>query len=180
MLPIKDSFLRYLSLVQIYQFSLICRAAYHATQEYWSYVYDVNRILRCFFSDPIASHSLQAQTGTLISGSIAVQFFTGTIWTDSDLDLYVPPESVMVVSKWMEKHSYSLFSQRTTKPAADDTKIDPEGDPSLEYKQTQLRTVLSFYNINEPSKIIQIIVPHFTLMDVILGFYSSELHVFFS
>ncbi|KIJ33308.1 hypothetical protein M422DRAFT_183470 [Sphaerobolus stellatus SS14] len=111
MLPIEDSFLRYMSPVQIYQFSLISRAAYHATQEYWSYVYDVNRILRRFFSDPIAFRSLQARTGTLISGSVAVQFFARTIWTDSDLDLYVPPESVTAVSKWLQKNSYSLFPQ---------------------------------------------------------------------
>ncbi|KIJ35371.1 hypothetical protein M422DRAFT_136833, partial [Sphaerobolus stellatus SS14] len=173
LLPIENSFLHYLSPVQIYQYSLISRAAYHATQEYWTYVYDVNRILRHFFSDPIAFRCLQAQTGTLISGFIAVQFFARTFWKESDLDLYVPPESVMAVSKWMENHSYCSFPQRTTNPASDDTNIDPEGEPSLEYKQSQLRAVLSFYNIYEPSKIIQIIVPYFTLMDVILGFYAT-------
>ncbi|KIJ48797.1 hypothetical protein M422DRAFT_247154 [Sphaerobolus stellatus SS14] len=173
MLPIEDSFLHYLSLVQTYQFSLISRATYRTAQEYQSYVYDVNKILRHFFSDPIAFCTLQARTGTLISGSIAVQFFTGTIWTNSDLDLYVPPKSVTAVSKWMEAQSYALLPQRPMKPAADNTNIDPEGDPSLEYKQNQLHTILSFYKINEPSKIVQINVSHFTPVDVILGFYAT-------
>ncbi|KIJ41624.1 hypothetical protein M422DRAFT_255242 [Sphaerobolus stellatus SS14] len=133
-LPIEDSFLRYLNPVQTYQFSLINKAAYRAAQEYRSYVYDINRLLRHFFSDPIAFRTLQAQTGTIISGSMAVQFFSGTIWTNSDLDLYVPPDSVTTVSKWMEAQSYVILPQRPTKGAADNTNIDPEGDPSLEYK----------------------------------------------
>ena len=73
---------------------------------YIPFRFNVNRLLAPYFSDSLAFRSLQARTGTLISGSTALQFFCEESWPGSDLDLYVPPQSKESVCRWVLGEGY--------------------------------------------------------------------------
>ena len=48
------------------------------------------KLLSRYFHHPETFRHLQATTGTVISGSSALQFFDRSYYAKSDLDLYVP------------------------------------------------------------------------------------------
>ncbi|CAL1699941.1 unnamed protein product [Somion occarium] len=81
-----------------------CRAVNVAVKEYISRAFNVHRLLSRYFSDPMAFRYIQACTGTLISGSAALQFFDRSLYPDSDLDLYVP-------MPWRKKVGHFLLAQ---------------------------------------------------------------------
>ncbi|KAI0075740.1 hypothetical protein K474DRAFT_1560967, partial [Panus rudis PR-1116 ss-1] len=71
-------------------FRATCRRAHSAVDQYIQRNWNICRFLSRYFADPLGFRQLQAETGTLISGSSALQFFDRTFYPDSDLDLYVP------------------------------------------------------------------------------------------
>ncbi|KAI0323125.1 hypothetical protein GY45DRAFT_1215878, partial [Cubamyces sp. BRFM 1775] len=54
-----------------------------------------------FLPDPMSFRCLQARTGTLVSGSVALQFFDRTRDDSSDLHLYVYPAYRRVIGWWL-------------------------------------------------------------------------------
>jgi len=75
---------------------------------YMRRTYSVERILKPFFSSPEAFRELQARTGTLVSGSSAVQFFDRSFYPDSDLDLYVDLRYLDATVAFLEEEGYTL------------------------------------------------------------------------
>ncbi|KAI0076914.1 hypothetical protein K474DRAFT_1622018 [Panus rudis PR-1116 ss-1] len=71
-------------------FRATCRRAYYAVEYYIRRMWNIHRFLSRYFDNPLEFRQLQAQTGMLISGSSALQFFDRTFYPGSDLDLYVP------------------------------------------------------------------------------------------
>lgn len=51
---------------------------------------DIDEALTRFIQNPRALRATLRSTQSVISGSFAAQFLTGTHWPDSDLDIYVP------------------------------------------------------------------------------------------
>ena len=80
-----------------------CQLARDAVHAFLKRTFDINRSLLRFFLDPISFRSMQARTGTLISGSFALQFFDRTFYPDSDLDLYLYDGKEQEVTVWMEQ-----------------------------------------------------------------------------
>lgn len=68
--------------------SRTCRDARYANRDFNNRAFNINRHLGRFFKDPKGFRSLQARTGTLISGSNALQFFDRTYYPESDMDLF--------------------------------------------------------------------------------------------
>ncbi|KAI0084093.1 hypothetical protein BDY19DRAFT_898994, partial [Irpex rosettiformis] len=68
--------------------------------------YSINRQLLRFFDDPSAFRILQAQTGVIISGSFALQFFTQTIVSEDDLDIYAVTTARSEIGAWLLANSY--------------------------------------------------------------------------
>ncbi|TBU53566.1 hypothetical protein BD310DRAFT_937845 [Dichomitus squalens] len=110
-----------------------CRTAHASVQSYIGVAFNVDRLLSRFF--PSASpgcsatcphdhthteehvrarafRSLQAATGTLISGSTALQFFDRTFWPESDLDLYVHARHRREVGRWLIAEGYRFKPTR--------------------------------------------------------------------
>ncbi|KAI0371470.1 hypothetical protein BV20DRAFT_941761, partial [Pilatotrama ljubarskyi] len=106
-----------------------CRIAHHAVAAYTRVAFDVDRLLARFFPSPAAPcssvcsapaphvhaelydrarafRSLQARTGTLVSGSSALQFFDRTVYPESDLDLYVHMRHRREVGRWLLQEGY--------------------------------------------------------------------------
>ncbi|TFY80353.1 hypothetical protein EWM64_g3656 [Hericium alpestre] len=86
--------------------SWTCRAAYAALHSYYRRGFNINRHLARYFPDPRAFRCLQARTGTLVSGSNALQFFDRTHYPNSDLDLYVSMTDAVVVADWLVAAGY--------------------------------------------------------------------------
>ncbi|EPQ54894.1 hypothetical protein GLOTRDRAFT_94274 [Gloeophyllum trabeum ATCC 11539] len=90
----------------LYNVAKTCRA-YHATICSQSQlIWDINRHLLRYFSDPVAFRSLQARTATLISGSSALQFLDRTFYRGSDLNLYVYEDHAVEVCEWIMQDDY--------------------------------------------------------------------------
>ena len=83
-----------------------CRAANVAVKDYITRAFNVNRILTRYFADPMAFRHLQACTGTVISGSSVLQFFTRTFYPGSDLDIYVPMAWRVEVGQYLLEQGY--------------------------------------------------------------------------
>ncbi|KAI0638623.1 hypothetical protein C8Q77DRAFT_1215387 [Trametes polyzona] len=53
------------------------------------------------------AQALRSRTGTLISGSCALQFFDRTVYPESDLDLYVHMQHRREVGRWLIEEGYT-------------------------------------------------------------------------
>ena len=85
----------------IHHLSLACRAARRAVSDYNSRAYDINRHFNRFFRDPVAFRRMQMYTGSVVSGSSALQFFDRTLYPDADLDIYADKDQAEIVGKWI-------------------------------------------------------------------------------
>lgn len=94
-----------------------CHAARDARTCFNRRAFNINRHLGRFFNDPVAFRSLQAQTGTLVSGSSALQFFDREIYEGSDLDVYLHPGHLERVGGWlMEEEGYTYMTEDPSTP----------------------------------------------------------------
>ncbi|KAI0086705.1 hypothetical protein BDY19DRAFT_856603, partial [Irpex rosettiformis] len=71
-----------------------------------SCLYSINRQLLRFFDDPSAFRILQAQTGAIISGSFALQFFTQIVVSEDDLDVYAVTTARSEIGAWLLANGY--------------------------------------------------------------------------
>lgn len=81
--------------------SRTCTIASDSRASFNRRAFSINRELGRYFGNPLQFRNLQAQTGTLISGSFALQFFERTVYEDSDLDLYLHPGHLYQVGSWL-------------------------------------------------------------------------------
>ena len=160
--------------------SRTCRQAHDAIKPYIPRAFDIDRALRRFFDDPLAFRSLQAQTGTLISGSFALQFFARTFYCNSDLDLYCNYGDREEVGLWLLDEGYAFVPS---------PRQDPEFAVAVDQARTvmntslyaRLRGVSAIYTFTKESESVpgdilkvQIIVAHRSPMEIILNFHSSQ------
>ncbi|EIW78017.1 hypothetical protein CONPUDRAFT_146078 [Coniophora puteana RWD-64-598 SS2] len=111
------------------QVSRSCQAAHDAYLNFTHRAYDINRHLFYFFSDPVAFRSLQARTGTLISGSDALQFLERTVYPGSNLNIYTHPGHTLEVLDWLvnaEGYRYAPFPRRPRNYRDDVKPWDPQ------------------------------------------------------
>ncbi|KAF7971100.1 hypothetical protein HWV62_22098 [Athelia sp. TMB] len=106
------------SILDIFAFGLTCHLAHRAAKLYTARAYDIHRELSRFFSDPMEFRRMQAETGTLISGSFAVQFFERTVYPGSDMDIYAHPGFSKSVGEWLYEEGYRLSSTNRHKDMA--------------------------------------------------------------
>ena len=90
-----------------------CREARNASRDFNRRAFNINRHLGRFFTDPKGFRSLQARTGTLISGSNALQFLDRTYYPGSDLDLFVHPGHSREIGLWLMHYEGYVFTPNT-------------------------------------------------------------------
>ncbi|KAI8989854.1 hypothetical protein BD414DRAFT_570777 [Trametes punicea] len=201
-----------------------CRAGHHAVAAYTRLAFDVDRLLSRFFpsgaapcssicaAPPPHEHSqahdrarafrsLQARTGTLVSGSCALQLFDRTVYPESDLDLYVHMRHRREVGRWLIREGYefaptpyqdSRFEIEVVHgmsrcadgiyrmPGVAGILTFKKGvstatkQPAIETEDTELGAQVDIEQREEENELkVQIIVAKNTPMEVILGFHST-------
>ena len=91
----------YLAVGDILRMGRTCTAGRLAVIIFRNDHFSINRHLSHFFHHPLTFRSLQAATGTLISGSSTLQFLNRTLYANSNLDLYTHPSYAKEVRKWL-------------------------------------------------------------------------------
>lgn len=168
----------------IYRFSSTSKAARDIVTTYITQKFSLTVLLSRFFNDPTeVEHfwSLMSTTGMFISGSSAVQFFDRSIYTESDLDLYIEDISAAEVSSWLSSVGYNIrirdseYETDSDIEPPDDQKT-PTGDTfaaMTKFRQSKDVKVLDFENLSKNKK-IQLISCGTCPLQIVLGFHSSE------
>ncbi|EIW78040.1 hypothetical protein CONPUDRAFT_75775 [Coniophora puteana RWD-64-598 SS2] len=126
--PVYENIFSMLSPVEFIRVSHTCKVIHEASAYFFHRAYNINRHLSRFFVDPLSFRSLQARTGTLISGSIALQFFDRTCYLGSDLDVYTHPGHTLELLDWLTVAEGYHYQSRPDQ-AADYRKAVPRWDP---------------------------------------------------
>lgn len=183
---IHDAIFLHLTPLEFLRVGRTCKLANSIVHTFIKRTFNINRFLARFFPDGTAFRSLQARTGTLVSGSFALQFFDRTSYPESDLDLYIPAKYDRQVVSWLVLHGYK-FTPNAGQPADLEKameKAKEDGfvtgivdDPHSEYTE---RSIEAVYNFSKPSQNdtpqlkIQCIIARLAPMHVVLSFHSSE------
>ncbi|KAJ3530464.1 hypothetical protein NM688_g7704 [Phlebia brevispora] len=153
--------------------ALSCRDAAEIVKAYIRLRFNVDRLLIPFFSDVAAFRVLQAETGMLISGSTALQFFLRTTYAYSDLDLYVHRDHRVVVGRYLLDSGYTFVPNNHQNPdfleAVSQNSIDSvTGNYGRMYG---VATVFTFQNAE--FRTVQVILAVSSPLAVVLLYHSS-------
>jgi len=179
----------------------LSRDARIAVQDYEVRVFSPNRLLEQFFPDPFEFRSLQCRTGTLVSGSQALQLLSRCRWPNSDLDLYVWQESALEVCAWLEGQGYEYkplyFQSEDLEETLESSIISGlqrmalNQDQIDEEEAAEIAEDVTFYDHNSIANVIafeketgletlktQVIIGRNSPMEMILSFHSSKTCLF--
>ncbi|KAI0745564.1 hypothetical protein C8Q76DRAFT_605408, partial [Earliella scabrosa] len=171
----EDIFL-YCSPMALLRLSRTCSEAFRAVQDYIRLAFDINKHLLTFFSRPQEFRSLQARTGSLISGSMALQFFNRTRYPDAGLDVFVHKCHRQEVGRWLLQAGYQFVPrphQDSDFEAAvlDTISISPDGFYALDGISSMLTFVRKCHDDIETK--VQMVVAENAPMEVILSTHST-------
>ncbi|KAI0674150.1 hypothetical protein C8Q78DRAFT_966847 [Trametes maxima] len=172
--------------------SRVNRCIRNSSMDYKSRAFNINKRLSRFFDHPNTFRSLQKQTAAIISGSFALQFFDRTYYEESDLDLYVHPDSscILLGQHLIESEGY-LFIPYSWQLEDYDDEVrrlydrmhlpisDIEDSKELEhaYKLRSVRTVYNFVRARDPisygKRKVQLIVCRSSPMASLMDFHST-------
>ena len=166
----------YCSPATLLRLARTCKLAHATSKSYMRREFKIDRLLLPYFPSPLAFRQVQARTGTLISGSTALQFFERTQYQGSDLDLYVFPRFRQDVETFLRQEGYVCSTIRKKNPDryADGAEHEEFGD-SL-YEMTAVAAVITFEKKKDgcEEKTIQVIEAKNCPMEAIMEFHSSK------
>ncbi|KJA24232.1 hypothetical protein HYPSUDRAFT_86192 [Hypholoma sublateritium FD-334 SS-4] len=104
-----DCILDALTPADMLKYSWTCKTAHSTVQSYMRRAFSVDKLLSRYFKplDIDQFRQLQCQTGTLISGSTALQLFDRAVYPESDLDLYVEYRFTRTIAAWLLHIGYT-------------------------------------------------------------------------
>ena len=154
-----------------------CREFHISVKDYMARRFNITTHLSRFFKDPTSFRYLQATTGTVISGSNALQFFDRTLYSKSDLDLYVPLTWRATVGHYLLAEGYSFVPGRIQSSSFTDAVFQKRvvTNNGLYGNFKGIAAVFTFKKRSSDGKElqVQIIVAVRSPMEVILRFHSS-------
>ncbi|KAF9456065.1 hypothetical protein BDZ94DRAFT_1276577 [Collybia nuda] len=181
----EDLFFSCLSPGDLYRYSLTQKSAYSQVKSYRSRAFKISSRLSRFFTpeEIILFRYCQSNTGMLISGSTALQFFDRSEYEESDLDLYVEHRYAALIGKWLQRIGYTFVAREQHQSSAfDGAHSDtPSGNhvdqgifsSSLEgYFGRGVAGVFNFHKFF-PDRKIQLITSLYSPLEVILHFHST-------
>ncbi|KAJ7037081.1 hypothetical protein C8F04DRAFT_953147 [Mycena alexandri] len=172
-----DALLSHMDALELFAFSQTCRALYYLVN---TTAFDLPRLLSPFFghaTEVDRFRRMQLQSGTLISGSIVLQFFNRLKWPGSDLDLYVYHPTAALAVHFLVSNGYT-YNPRASQSrdvlqqiAVASVLPDVLNDPDLPLGY--LRGIADVLDFSKGDKKIQLIIATQTPMKVITGFHST-------
>jgi hypothetical protein len=153
----------------------VCIHTHKVYQKYVRRAFDIDGRLRTFFSaeEVLIFRMLQADSGIVISGSFAVQFFGRIDYPSSDLDLYVEFRHGYRLCAWLVSVGFSCISSSNFTRQYFTGKFDVEENGSGDYDGVgcpDFHTVLTF---SREERKIQVMVTKRCVMSIILSFHLS-------
>ena len=188
-------FLSHLSPASLICLGHTCVTAHTAVNKLNCHAFDIQKHFKNFFVNPIEFQSLQSHTGTIVSGSNALQFFDRTCYIGSDMDIYVHPGHALEVGLWLIKEEgYTFLPSRSqhgqtfenlvkkddincTVPRSYKEHKGPPNDRDhfKEYRFDGIDGVYNFVKIiGGNALVIQVMLTKYNSLDVILHFHFSE------
>lgn len=187
---ILDCILSYCTSGTIFRISRTCSSSRVAIFSYIQRAFNINRHLSRYFSDPVGFRLLQSRTGTIISGSNALQFLDRSFYPESDLDVYVPWKQLRDLARWVINDGY-VFEPNTTQPKVfkeaakrmERTMGDQEDFEGMNmgYAMRGVAGVFTFLKPaerkdpmeEEPPLKIQIMAARTSVAEIVINFHSS-------
>ena len=179
----------------MFRLSRTCKLARLAVQDYVTCAYDINSLFNAFFEDVPAFRRLQAKTGAIVSGSLALQFLDRTRYPGTDCDLYVTARHAKGIGEWImandgagrayrftpsEKQASSFGDAMEEYAQWISFSADGENDTNLEddghidtYVSKHVTGVYTFAS-DKNGAIVQMVVTNSSPIDAITHFHSSE------
>ncbi|KIK58688.1 hypothetical protein GYMLUDRAFT_135532, partial [Collybiopsis luxurians FD-317 M1] len=170
--------LSYFSPADLANYAKVSHTSQAESIQFSQVAYSVSQVLSRFFNaDEITQFRvIQALTGLLISGSIALQFLQRESYPGSDLDLYVEHCFARIVGHFLMSLQY-VFHPRTAQDSNFDIAITSirlsgvEANPLHQYPAFHIAGVYDFTKGNDQR--IQLITAVFSPLDIILNFHST-------
>ncbi|KIJ32884.1 hypothetical protein M422DRAFT_100702, partial [Sphaerobolus stellatus SS14] len=176
----------------LYRFGGTCKLLRISVQEFIPSLFNVNKRLGRFFDDPESFRRMQARSGTLISGSFVLQTLLREVWDSTDLDLYIWPQQLGYVKRWLIAAGYTEYNPNEAATnnienneevsdlesdimSEDNNNADEAHEPLTDYTVDHLKQVLFFLKEVNPEENlrIQIMIPELCPLQTILRFHSS-------
>ncbi|KAF7975359.1 hypothetical protein HWV62_9677 [Athelia sp. TMB] len=185
---IYEPLLYYSSPRTIFTFGLTCKAGRVCVLGYYKSAFNINKHLSRFLPNPKEFRGMQARTGTVISGSNAVQFMDRAYYQNADLDVFVDPGYCAEVGQ----HMIITQGYRITNPSdgaiatawtreeslrhITDLAVGPHGEPlNPPYAHGSVHLVAFMQRTTEAGKTqdAQLIVASDSAFHAILDFHST-------
>ncbi|KAL0572349.1 hypothetical protein V5O48_009620 [Marasmius crinis-equi] len=181
--------LSYLTPKDLLSYSLVDTVAHKTVKGFYGTALQAERILAPYFSpgDTRRFRILQYATGTVISGSTALSFFTREVYDGSDLDLYVDVEFALHLVHFLASCGYAYEPYNTEskqQPDAIEDAIEEMSnrlagtfesgvvDGDTEYMRFT-NGIGDVFNFVLEGRRIQVIACHLSPVDVVLKFHST-------
>ena len=104
------------SLFVVYRLRFVSRPLRDAVDMYLKTAFNIDRFLqRRFFANAVAFRSMMAETGCVISGLTALEFFARVQWAETPLELVVDSSNVATVCRYLvDTCGYSFIPDSNT------------------------------------------------------------------
>ncbi|KAI9068490.1 hypothetical protein FKP32DRAFT_1561581, partial [Trametes sanguinea] len=144
-----------------------------AVRDYMARAFDINATLTRFFHDPVGFRCIQARTGTLIAGSVALQFFDRTSCPSSDLDLHVYLDHRVEIGLWLSRMGYNFAPRRGQDSVFTVAASDPMLSRTLHRAMPGVYGVYTFSRDQPGHPRVHVIAAKSAPMEVILAAHST-------
>lgn len=104
--PVNNSVLGYLGPADLVRMEKINKEYRATTTTFMRRAYNIDRQLIGFLPDPHSFRRMQSKTGTVISGSFALQFFTRVYYPETALDIFVGSLYREEVGGWLSSNGF--------------------------------------------------------------------------
>ena len=156
-----------------------CRPVNRAVRGYMAKRFNVNRILDRFFSDAMSFRLLQARTGTLVSGSSALQYFDRSFYPSSDLDIYVSRVWANDVGQFLLQEGYKFCRDSSQHPTFQSA-LKEKRVTNATAHYGNFRGIAAVFTFEKDQAVgnklkVQVMAAVRSPMEVILRFHSSTL-----
>ena len=156
-----------------------CKDTHRTVTGYCRRAFQIHRCLARFMSedDVVRLRLLQYHTNFVISGSVAVQFFSRESFADGDLDLYTERQHAFTIFHFLLGMGYAFrprqMQARTLEDALTQAINEDMVPDDLHYDERSILETFSFRKRHRHRPVIQVILVQTSSIDAIMSFHSS-------